>query len=156
VFFEMIKSATTKNFDYAVGNWVESPNTNSKGTTLRSSAHGTELRELIKHPGIWRWAFKRSAIGNTRFPSIFLGEDLVFLSKLQIKFSKVFRYSEPVYAYSTGNDSQLTSKNSIRKNSDALLQYLKSKDFLYGKITFFGALLKAKLLVSTINRTVKP
>jgi glycosyltransferase involved in cell wall biosynthesis len=156
VFFEMIKSATTKNLDYAVGNWIESPNTNSKGTTLRSSAHGTELRELIKYPGIWRWAFKRSAIGNTRFPSIFLGEDLVFLSKLQIKFSKVYRYSEPVYAYSTGNDSQLTSENSIQKNSDALLQYLKSKDFLYGKITFFGALLKAKLLVSTINRTVKP
>jgi glycosyltransferase involved in cell wall biosynthesis len=154
-FFEMIKSAATRDLDYAVGNWIASPNSNSKGATVRTSAHGTGLLELIKYPGIWRWAFKRSAVGNIRFPSVLLGEDLVFLSKLQIRLSRVYRYSKPVYAYSIGNDTQLTSKKSIRKNSDALHQYLNSIDFFIGKVTFFGFLIKAKLLVSTIIRNDK-
>ena len=154
-FIDMIESATSRDLDYAVGSWIESPDNKNKSSTLRAATHGVTLRKLIKYPGIWRWAFKRSAIGNIRFPIVLLGEDLVFLSKLQIRFSRVYRYNEPVYAYSTGNDWQLTSKKSIRKNSDGLLQYLKSIDFFYGKVTFFGALLKAKLLVSTIFRIVK-
>lgn len=154
-FIDMIKSATSRDLDYAVGSWIESPNTENKNSTLRAAAHGVTLRKLIKNPGIWRWAFKRSAIGNIRFPSVLLGEDLVFLSKLQIRISKLYRYREPVYAYSTGNDWQLTSEKSIQKNSGGLLQYLKSIDFFYGKVTFFGALLKAKLLFSTIIRIVK-
>ena len=154
-FIDMIKSATSRDLDYAVGSWIESPNTENKRSTLRAATHGVTLRKLIEYPGIWRWAFKRSAIGNIRFPSVLLGEDLVFLSKLQIRFSRVYRHREPVYAYSTGNDWQLTSEKSIRKNSEGLLQYLKSIDFFYGKVTFFGALLKAKLLVSTIIRIVK-
>ena len=109
---------------------------------------------MIEYPGIWRWAFKRSAIGDARFPQILLGEDLIFLSKLKIRLSRVYRCREIVYSYSTGDESQLTSYNSIRRNSASLFQYLKSRDFFYGKVTFFGALLKTKLLVSTVKRIV--
>lgn len=155
-FFEMIKVATNKELDFAVGNWVECPNSNFKPVALKIVTHGNNLKDLIEYPGIWRWAFKRVAIGDARFPQISLGEDLIFLSKLQIKLSRVYRCRELVYSYSTGGESQLTSDNSIRRNSAALFRYLKSRDFFYGKITFFGALLKTKLLVSTIKRIVLP
>jgi len=155
-FFEMIKVATRRELDFAVGNWIESPNNNFQQVTLKIATHGNNLRELIEYPGIWRWAFRRSAIGDARFPQILLGEDLIFLSKLQIRLSRVYRCRELVYSYSTGDESQLTSDKSIRRNSAALFQYLKSRDFLYGKVTFFGALLKTKLLVSTIKRIVLP
>ena len=153
-FFKMIKSAEERGLDYAVGDWIESPSTNFERVSSLKGPHGSKFIDLIKYPGVWRWAFKRSAIGNIRFPNILLGEDLVFLSKLQIRLSKVYKHLEPVYSYTTGNESQLTSKDSIRKNSAGLLHYLKSKEFLYGRITFFGAVLKSKLLVSTLKRIV--
>jgi glycosyltransferase involved in cell wall biosynthesis len=155
-FFQMIEQATIKELDFAVGNWVESTNPKFEPIALQIATHDNSLRDLIRYPGIWRWAFKRSAIGDTRFPHIHLGEDLVFLSKLQIRLSRVYRYREVVYSYSTGDESQLTSKNSVRRNSVALFRYVKSRNFFSGKVTFFGALLKAKLLASTIKRVVFP
>lgn len=150
-FFEMIISAIERDLDFAAGKWVECRNANSEEATVRERSKNLKLREFIEYPGIWRWAFERSAIGNIRFPNLSLGEDLIFLSKLQIRFSRVYRHPEIVYSYCTGSELQLTSKNSIRRNSAGLLQYLRSKEFFSGKITFFGVLLRTKLLFSTFK-----
>lgn len=151
-FLEMLKHANSKDFDFAVGKWAEIREGDLIGSNPAKLMHGNNYGDLIQYPGIWRWAFRREAIGETRFPPLLLGEDLIFLSKLPIQISKVYRYPEIVYEYLTGQESQLTNEDSVSINSKALNTLVRSKQFLTEKTSIFGFIIKLKLLISHISR----
>jgi hypothetical protein len=66
------------------------------------------LNSIAMNPGIWRMIFRREIIGSTKFPSLKMGEDQVFLSYLGIA-SRKFRFIESIfYQYNVGSSSQLT------------------------------------------------
>lgn len=96
------------------------------------------LREFSKSPGIWRLVFQNSHL--TQFPSLSMGEDLVFIMEnfpepFQIAFS-----SEVFYRYIVGNDYQLT-RNST-KTKDLLQARLMGKRIFLNrnKVIPFGSI----------------
>jgi len=93
----MIQNASLQDSPLAVGEYLET--TIHDGIKLRNSRVGTDYISLIRKPGIWRFAFKRSFIGELRFQSIKLGEDLEFMSNLDFRIDMVYRSSEIVYNY---------------------------------------------------------
>jgi glycosyltransferase involved in cell wall biosynthesis len=93
----MIKHASLRDSCLAAGEYLE--NTILDGIKLRSKKVGTDYISLIRKPGIWRFAFKRSLIGESRFHPRKLGEDLEFMSNLNFRVDMIYRSSEIVYIY---------------------------------------------------------
>ena len=93
----MIKNASLRDSYLAVGEYTET--TILDGIKLSSRRVGTNYISLIRKPGIWRFVFKRSFIGELRFQPIRLGEDLEFMSNLDFRIDMVFRSSDIVYNY---------------------------------------------------------
>ena len=77
-----------------------------------SDAIAPNMSSVEINPGIWRMIFWRSSIADSRFPSLRMGEDQVFLSSIKLsELSKKF-YPEVFYQYNVGNSFQLTNSNS--------------------------------------------
>jgi glycosyltransferase involved in cell wall biosynthesis len=67
-------------------------------------------------PGIWRMVFRRSFLEGVKFPCLRMGEDQLFLARLQPELSRISFYNEKVYTYYTGSPSQLTSNRDAIKD----------------------------------------
>lgn len=68
--------------------------------------------EIALRPGIWRFVFKSNRISATKFPKFLMGEDQIFLAKLNIHHAEV-NFSEIVtYKYLRHSSGQLTKKKS--------------------------------------------
>jgi glycosyltransferase involved in cell wall biosynthesis len=74
-------------------------------------------RYLGTDPGIWRYAFKREFIGDLRFPSLSMAEDIVFLSQIHLLNPSIFASPKVVYNYFRNNPSQLTYGKALHKDS---------------------------------------
>jgi glycosyltransferase involved in cell wall biosynthesis len=68
------------------------------------------IHKLFPTPGLWRWVFKRSLIGELRFDKLQIGEDALFLIELEAFDMNLFISSEIVYSYYVGDENQQTSK----------------------------------------------
>jgi hypothetical protein len=66
------------------------------------------VNSVAMNPGIWRMVFRREMIGDTRFPSLKMGEDQVFLSTLGFASRKLRFVRSTFYQYNIGGGSQLT------------------------------------------------
>jgi len=66
--------------------------------------------ETSIEPGLWRFLIRRDIMHGIRFPTIYMGEDQVFLARLNGQVKKYQIYQKPVYVYNTHNPEQLTSK----------------------------------------------
>jgi glycosyltransferase involved in cell wall biosynthesis len=65
-------------------------------------------KSVAMNPGIWRMIFRRQTISDTKFPSLRMGEDQVFLARLNFGTRKL-RFVESIfYQYNLGGSSQLT------------------------------------------------
>lgn len=60
------------------------------------------------NPGLWRFIFQRSLIGNLRFLELMWGEDHVFLAHVFELNPKVSRIQHVLYEYNTGVEDSLT------------------------------------------------
>ena len=76
--------------------------------------------KLMVNPGLWRWIFKRHAIGNARFISSKLAEDQFFLATLEVYDQEIFIWENAVYKYFVGDPNQLTRNKSLEKLSLAV------------------------------------
>jgi len=66
------------------------------------------INSVAMNPGIWRMIFRRQTISDTKFPSLRMGEDQVFLARLNFGTRKL-RFVESIfYQYNLGGSSQLT------------------------------------------------
>jgi glycosyltransferase involved in cell wall biosynthesis len=66
------------------------------------------INSVAMNPGIWRMIFRMKTICDTKFPSLKMGEDQVFLARLNFGMRKL-RFVESIfYQYNLGGTSQLT------------------------------------------------
>jgi poly(ribitol-phosphate) beta-N-acetylglucosaminyltransferase len=84
-------------------------------------------QELASNPGIWRFAFKASQFGTSRFPNLSMGEDQVFLSRLGLNFNEMYFHDKFVYTYCLHPD-QLTA-NSIKRGEVFYALVLSAREF---------------------------
>lgn len=68
------------------------------------------IMDLTIAPGIWRYIFLRKRIENFQFPNLSMGEDQVFLARINMASSELHFSKEVIYEYFIGSEGQLTNK----------------------------------------------
>ena len=101
------------------------------------------------NPGLWRMIFRTSCVRNIRFPSIKMGEDLVFIAALNLPGLSVAFDERINYSYYSGLGYQLTSQSNL--NSLAALQELRTRSSEI-EIGRFFSIVYTQLLLSAIVR----
>jgi glycosyltransferase involved in cell wall biosynthesis len=74
------------------------------------------INSVAMNPGIWRMVFRRSTISHMRFPSLRMGEDQVFLSRLNFGIRRLRFFESIFYQYNLGSSSQLTKSKLALKD----------------------------------------
>lgn len=120
-FIEMITEAEKLEMDFALGSYLVEQN----GLRIRREISPISIRQdykdLVRNPGIWRMAFRRSAINHTKFPEFRMGEDQVFLARLRFWSMPAHVSPKCIYTYRKDVVGQLTS------NKDALYDLSKAQ-----------------------------
>ena len=81
-----------------------------------SSVRSHGINVVAMNPGVWRMVFRRQTISNTRFPSLKMGEDQVFLSRLNFGIRNLRFVDSIFYQYNVGQASQLTKSRIALKD----------------------------------------
>ena len=68
------------------------------------------LPYLVRNPGIWRFAFRKEVIKETRFPASRMGEDQAFIASVGILERRIFLSSNITYRYYYGESTHLTNQ----------------------------------------------
>jgi glycosyltransferase involved in cell wall biosynthesis len=129
-FLAMIQSANAQGAECAVGSFsVFRGSIENQGKKhVIDSKNKSYFDDIAMNPGIWRWAFRSSILGETRFLPILMGEDVTFLADLNVVDRKIFSSSRIVYNYQIGFAGQLTSQ------SDLISDLVISAEFLLTKL----------------------
>ena len=114
-FLAMIQSANAQGAECAVGSFsVFRGSIENQGKKhVIDSKNKSYFDDIAMNPGIWRWAFRSSILGETRFLPILMGEDVTFLADLNVVDRKIFSSSRIVYNYQIGFAGQLTSQSEL-------------------------------------------
>jgi glycosyltransferase involved in cell wall biosynthesis len=107
-----------------------------------SDIEETALIQVGVHPGLWRFSFKRNAIGNVQFKQYRMAEDQLFLAELDIDLSKFISVENSVYKYVVGDPSQLT------RDADAIKDIANACKDMYARIE------KRQSLMNSVRTTM--
>jgi hypothetical protein len=72
--------------------------------------NGDKLRQISINPGIWRFIFRTAIYGKSKFGSGTMGEDQLFLARLNLSEEEIFLVEQDFYQYSINVTGQLTSE----------------------------------------------
>jgi glycosyltransferase involved in cell wall biosynthesis len=127
-FLRMIEEADVSNYDIAIGGFeISGCNSDEMSNRTLLSPYISEWGSNVPlNPGIWRWAFKREVIGNTRFQNFLMGEDQCFLVSLELLSKKIYIYERSVYLYKLGRPGQLTGNKIAINEITKSIRYLKN------------------------------
>jgi hypothetical protein len=99
--------------------------------------NGDKLRQISINPGIWRFIFRTSKYGNLQFGSGTMGEDQLFLARINLSEEEIFLVEQDFYQYAVNVTGQLTSEKhrvaELRKlisDEDALREKPQKSNFL--------------------------
>ena len=109
------------------------------------------LNKIMINPGIWRFVFASEIVKENRFPDYRMGEDQVFLARLNIKRESIHFVDQVFYTYFIGTASQLTANPDAR--GEALAAYFEL-DLLArncSKVNFSTLILKTRLLFTAFK-----
>ncbi len=114
-FVAMLRNAEAREKPIAIGAWEE------KKVGVKDKSKGKKIFkpnffETVLNPGIWRWAFRESEIRKVCFPDSLMGEDQVFLTRLNVRWCLVHKEKKIVYDYIKGSPGQLTKNQNTYKN----------------------------------------
>ena len=128
-FLEMIQIASKQGAECAIGSFsvFRGPITSNHKKHIIETSSQSYFDEIAMNPGIWRWAFKRTILGESRFLPIRMGEDLSFLVELNVADRKLFASCKIVYNYQTGLEAQLTSQPKAIPDLLVSLEFLLKK-----------------------------
>lgn len=100
--------ATSDEYNVLIGNYyIHDLKTNSLRYFQNKS---NRLERLMISPGIWRFVFRKTLIGKIRFDGYRMGEDQLFLCKLELDSSSIKYVDKVFYTYNTNVADQLTSQ----------------------------------------------
>jgi glycosyltransferase involved in cell wall biosynthesis len=111
-FFDMVEAASASGSECAVGGFTTVHDVT--GARKEHKLSDNYFDQIAINPGLWRFAFKRSALRGLQFSSLLMAEDQLFLSKFGIPTRRIKIFPETVYQYFVGEDFHLT------RNKDAL------------------------------------
>lgn len=154
-FFSMVHKANALEFECVVGGFTaEHDVTHANKVHLLSSNY---LNEIALNPGIWRFAFRRTAIDNLRFSKLLMAEDQIFLANLGIPDRKIQIHSKSVYKYFIGESFHLTRRKEaladLPKAIDLILKILQEP---FTKNTDFVTMLLSRQVLTAIKRCEYP
>jgi hypothetical protein len=110
-FLEMLNKTISEKSSIGIGAFSVCTNKEKVSTSSKElfrSQHPLNLYDLMINPGIWRWVFSRSLIGDTRFQSTKRGEDQLFLAEIDAFEYNLTLYDQTVYTYFIGDENQLS------------------------------------------------
>jgi hypothetical protein len=115
-FIEMARMAMERNLDFVIGGIKFSNNETGR---IRNYFPNKKLLTkpwlLFSNPGFTRILYKTQIVGEVKFGTEPIAEDVMFLYSLTpIKNFEI--YPEIVYVYNTGLDSQATNSQSVKEN----------------------------------------
>lgn len=120
---------------------------------IKNSIAGNLLDQVGMNPGLWRWAFRREIINETRFMPFRMAEDQCFLFDLRLNVGDIYVHNKSVYTYFVGDPLQLT------QNPKAISDLLKSVPHLVNSLgkadtslSNFGALLVTRQAITALRR----
>ena len=120
---------------------------------IKNSTAGNLLDQVGMNPGLWRWAFRREVINETRFMPFRMAEDQCFLFDLRLNVGDIYVHNKSVYTYFVGDSLQLT------RNPKAISDLLKSVPYLLNSLRKadtslrnFGALLVTRQAITALRR----
>lgn len=149
-FLRMVEVADFSGAECAVGGFTTVHDVTGK----RKSHTLTEkyLDEIAINPGIWRFAFKRSALEGLYFSNLLMAEDQLFLAGFRIPSRKIEIYSKSVYQYFVGENFHLT------RRKEALSDLANAIKILFSLITSltdrdlrFASILLSRQVISAIR-----
>lgn len=154
-FFSMVHKANALEFECVVGGFTaEHDVTHANKVHLLSSNY---LNEIALNPGIWRFAFRRTAIDNLRFSKLLMAEDQIFLANLGIPDRKIQIHSKSVYKYFIGESFHLTRREEaladLPKAIDLILKILQEP---FTENTDFVTMLLSRQVLTAIKRCEYP
>jgi glycosyltransferase involved in cell wall biosynthesis len=104
VFAEIKSSRSTS--DLLVGQFLVFDK--NQNPVQKKSSSTQSLEDFILNPGLWRVLIRSKLIQKIQFPSLKMGEDQIFLEKLNLANLQIEFSQEVFYHYVVGETSQLT------------------------------------------------
>ena len=149
---KLISSHTSSNIEIVIGSFVTF-DTNSQCVTRFEfgSNHLSNLLMLAKHPGIWRWVVRRSLIGGTRFPSLSMGEDQLFIIQLLLKNPRIKFSEKIIYTHVTGNLNSLVGSKANICDLEEILEQVLHLRITFSKYIGLIFLMSSRMSVSLIK-----
>jgi glycosyltransferase involved in cell wall biosynthesis len=149
-FYKMVDSAAESGAEYAVGGFtaVHDVTSEKKSHTLTQNY----LDEIAINPGIWRFAFKRSALQGLLFSKLLMAEDQLFLAKFGIPSRRVEISTQSVYQYFLGENFHLTrSKAALRDLPTAVSNSLSLIGTLSKVNVRFASILLSRQMITALR-----
>lgn len=147
MFAKLIDLLESNNAEIAVCNWYR-----VEGDKLFFETYKTASNDLASAGAVWNKLFKKSVIGDIRFPEGLWYEDFAFSSKLLLKSNKTVFTDEALYYYRADNLSTMRNKNAL-KNLDMIPIMEDIKESIRSEHkSDFEFLLINNVLLDTINR----
>jgi glycosyltransferase involved in cell wall biosynthesis len=97
----VLRDLSVESSEALVGKWTPLDN---KETVL-----GNQPIDVGNNPGLWRWIFRRSLIGQTKFTDLMWGEDQLFLAEILAKDPNISKVDVILYRYNDKSSDSLTS-----------------------------------------------
>lgn len=147
MFPTLIDLIESQNADIAVCNWYRFEGENFTYENYKSASN-----VLTTAGAVWNKLFKKSLIGNLKFPEGLWYEDFAFSANLLISSKKTVFTEKPLYFYRADNISTMRNRNAL-KNLDIIeiMEVIKQST---KKITTddFEFLLINNVLLDSVNR----
>lgn len=151
-FLQVILEAQELGTELVVGSFSVEKEGSIRTHILNQEASKKKIESIARSPGIWRMGFRRTVVGGVKFPEIKMGEDQVFLARLNFWKLKVHFSPELVYCYRSGTSGQLTmNKKAISdlvKAQEETLKVLLSKKNIYGDSKIIAIMLSKQFLTA--------
>ena len=114
------------------------------------------LERTTLNPGLWRFCFKRSSIGNLTFPNLRMAEDQLFINDFIQKSSQVNFNDTITYCYFVGVENQLTSNLTALEDLSVAVEALSREINTDKNIQIFTIRILGKILITQIKSSQLP
>ena len=111
------------------------------------------LEMTTLNPGLWRFCFRKSSIGNLIFPNLRMAEDQLFINDFIQKSSRVNFNNTVTYTYFVGVENQLTSNATAIEDLSSAVLALSNEINTSKKVQIFTIRMFGKILITQIKKS---